>query len=118
MDDLGMSYTYDDGVYDKDKLIEYQDERVLREIGGKFLSELLVSPNPVTVRISRRDQGVGNPNGYSQRMVTFRLHVRNVQSMTVREVKMEDLPTRTIALNYKQELIRRFKRFIHRSFHG
>lgn len=114
MDDLGMSYVYSEMGEYKDKWMSYQDEHVLREIGGKFLSELLSSPNPFTVRITRTDE----PSGYAQRTVTYRLHVKPVQSMNIREVKTEDLPTRTIALNYKQELIRRFKRFIHRSFHG
>jgi len=114
MDDLGMSYVYSEMDEYKDKWMAYQDEHTLNQMGGKFLSELLKSPNPVTAKLSRVDE----PHGYAQRMVTFRLHVRNVQSMTVREVKMEDLPTRTIALNYKQELIHRFKRFIHRSIHG
>lgn len=116
MEDFGMSYAYSETDHHKDRWIHYQDEHVLREMGGKFLSELLVSPNPVTVRIEREDQ----PSVFGQRMVTFRLHVRRVQSMNVvlPEIKLEDLPTRFVAWNYKQELIRRFKRFVHRSFHG
>jgi len=114
MDDLGMSYAYSETDTNKDKWMAYQDEHVLREIGGKFLSELLSSPDPFTARLTRTDE----PSGYAQRTVTYRLHVKPVQSMTVREVKMEDLPTRAIALNYKQELIRRFKRFVYRSIHG
>ena len=116
MEDFGMSYVYSDTDQHKDKWMVYQDEHVLCQIGGKFLSELLVTPNPVTVRISRTDE----PSGYAQRTVTFRLHVRHVQSMnvTLPEIKLEDMPTRFVAWNYKQELIRRFKRFLNRSIHG
>lgn len=116
MDDLGMSYVYSEMDEYKDKWMSYQDEYALKEMGGKFLSELLTSPNPVTAKLSRVDE----PHGYAQRMVTFRLHVRHVQSMNVvlPEMKLEDIPTRFVAWNYKQELIRRFKRFIHRSIHG
>lgn len=117
MEDLGMSYVYSEIDQHKDKWMKYQDEHVLCQIGGKFLAELLVTPNPVTVKIERVDE----PCGYTERRVTFRLHVRHVQSMTVRipEVpKLEDMPTRFVAWNYKQELIRRFKRFLHRSLHG
>ena len=116
MEDLGMSYVYSEIDQHKDKWIHYQDEHILREIGGKFLSELLVTPNPVAVKIERVDE----PTGYAQRKVSFRLHVRHVQSMNVvlYEPKLEDMPTRFVAWNYKQELIRRFKRFLHRSIHG
>lgn len=116
IEDLGMSYVYSDTDPHKDKWIHYQDENIIREMGGKFLSELLVTPNPVTVKIERVD----DPFGYAQRRVTFRLHVRHVQSMNVvlPEIKLEDLPTRFVARNYKQELIRRFKRFLYRSIHG
>lgn len=116
MEDLGMSYVYSDTDQHKDEWMKYQDEHVLQKIGGKFLSELLSSPNPVVVKISRSDE----PSGYGQRTVTFRLHVRHVQSMNVvlYEPKLEDMPTRFVTWNYKQELIRRFKRFLHRSIHG
>lgn len=117
MDDLGMSYVYSEMDEYKDKWMSYQDEHALMKMGGKFLSELLSSPNPVTVRLSRVDE----PHGYAQRMVTFRLNVRNAETMTVRIAeapKLEDMPTRFVAWNYKQELVNRFKRFIHRSIHG
>ena len=114
MDDLGMSYVYSDVASDKDGFIQYQDDSVLSKMGRQFLSDLLSSSSPFTVKLSRTDE----PSGFGLRTVTFRLRVRPVQSMNVREVKMEDLPTRTIALNYKQELIRRFKRFLYRSIHG
>lgn len=116
MDDLGMSYAYSETDQNKDKWMAYQDEHVLREIGGKFLSELLSSPNPFTARLTRTDE----PSGYAQRTVTYRLHVKQVQSMNIvlPEIKLEDMPTRFVAWNYKQELVNRFKRFIYRSFHG
>lgn len=116
MEDLGMSYTYSDMDKYKDEWMPHRDNNTLRIIGEKFLSDLMNSPNPVVVKISRSDE----PSGYGQRTVTFRLHVRHVQSMNVvlYEPELEDMPTRFVVWNYKQELIRRFKRFVHRSIHG